>query len=261
MIRAAATAQREQRVFSHQSAAALWGLPNIGPWPDDVHLLVPKTTGGRSDPGVRRHALGVDDRDVTVIDGIAVTTLARTLVDLAATSPVYSAVAALDAAFFTPRFGSGPLITRDAVLDQWDRQGPFRGFRRAHRLIEFAETGAASPSESGSRVTMAVLGFPAPELQHHFLVDGGDAWTDFFWESVRGVGECDGETKYEDPEFLRGRSVAEVVRAEKRREDAIRRQVRGFQRWGSAEAFSPRALRPQLLELGLVPGVPRLRGR
>lgn len=260
-VHAAATAQRSARVFSHQSAAALWGLPSIGPWPSDVHLLVPQATGGRSDPGVRRHALGVVDRDVTTVDGLLVTTLARTLVDIATTMPVYWAVAAIDAALRESPHGPAPMIAKEAVLEQWSVMYPFRGHARASRIIQFAEAGSGSTSKSASRVTIAVLGFPPPILQRHFVIDGRDAWTDFYWESVVGVGECDGDAKYLDPAVLRGRSVEEVVLAEKRREDAIRRQVRGFQRWDSAAAFSPRALRPRLLELGLRPGVPRFRGR
>lgn len=259
-IHAAAATARGTHVFSHESAAALWRLPSLGPWPNDVHVIVPTASGGRSDPGLRRHALGVDERDVAVVDGLRVTSLARTLVDVASTAGVYWAVAALDAALHESPFGPPAMIDRVSVLEQWESMLPFRGHARARRLITFAETGAGSPRESASRVTIATLGFPPPILQQHFIIDGRDAWSDFYWSDEDAAGECDGESKYRDPRMRGGRSVEDVVIAEKLREDAIRRQVRAFTRWTSAEAFSARALRPKLLELGLRPSRPRLRG-
>ena len=259
-VHAAAATGQGTHVFSHESAAALWRLPSLGPWPQDVHVLVPRASGGRSDPGLRRHALGIDERDVTLVDGLCVTSLARTLVDLAATAGVYWAVAALDAALYESPLGSPAMIERATILEQWERMVPFRGHARAHRVIAFAETGAGSPRESASRVTIATLGFPPPTLQKHFIADGHDAWSDFYWPDEDAVGECDGESKYRDPRMRGGRSAEDVVIAEKLREDAIRRQVGAFTRWTSAEAFSARALRPKLLELGLRPSRPRLRG-
>jgi hypothetical protein len=49
-----------------------------------------------------------------------------------------------------------------------------------------------------------------------------------------------------------------VVKAEKDREDAIRRKVTAFARWNSAIATSQYRLRERLIELGLPPGRPRL---
>jgi hypothetical protein len=261
LIRAAATSHADERVFSHQSAAALWGLPSLGPWDASIHLLVPRATGGRSDPGVRRHALGVPDGDVVSREGLLVTTLPRTLVDIATTASVMWAVAAIDAALHVPQFGGEALIARELILEQWERMRPFRGHARARRILEFCAIGSGSTSESASRVGIALLGFPAPELQPHFRVSGRDYWCDFGWKGGRVIGECDGDSKYLDPALRQGRSADEVVLAEKRREDAIRAQVDAFQRWGSAEALSPRLLRQKLLALGLTPGRPRLRGR
>jgi hypothetical protein len=261
LIRASGMGFLDDRVVSHQSAAALWGLPLIGAASQDVHLLVPKATGGRSDPGIRRHALGVSPEDVTVIDGIPVTTLARTLVDVATTEPLYWAVCAIDHALYVDHFSPAPMITKLELLEQWERMLPFRGHARAHHVLSFAETGSGSPSETGSRVSIALAGFPAPVLQQHFVVDGRDVWTDFFWERERAIGECDGQQKYVDPALRGGRTLEEVLLAEKAREDGLRRQVLSFQRWGSAEAFSPTRLRPKLLEMGLRPSAPRLRGR
>lgn len=260
-VRAVALSLGPDAVFSHQSAAALWGLPIVGPWPAEVHLLVDRATGGRSDPGMRRHALGVTEQDFTTIDNIRVTTLARTVIDIAATASLYSAVATADAAIHAPRFGPPPRLTKNDLSAEWERMLPFRGYARARRIVDFAETQSGSTSESTSRVTIALLGLPAPELQRVYLVGGRELPVDFYWDGVDGIGECDGLDKYSNPRLRAGKSIEQVVIDEKLREDALRRQAAGFTRWGSAEAMNPALLRVKLLELGLRQGAPRLRGR
>lgn len=54
-IDAAALALRKDAVFSHYSAARLWGRPIVGPWPPEVHTLTSGDRGGRSAPGIIRH--------------------------------------------------------------------------------------------------------------------------------------------------------------------------------------------------------------
>lgn len=240
-------------VLSHESAAALWGLPIIGPWPHEVHLLVPHASGGRSDPGIRRHAVGVPDAEVIDVGGLLVTTISRTVVDLATTSPLMSAIAAADAALRVPRDeGATPLATKSELWASWASR-EFRGKRRAQRVIEFAEPGAESPLESASRVNMALAGFPRPELQHRIAVDGREYFGDFYWRDEDAWGECDGRVKYLDPNEPNPAATAVAVYREKLREDAIRRRVRAFTRWDATVATSRSRLRQRLLELGLRP--------
>jgi hypothetical protein len=137
---------------------------------------------------------------------------------------------------------------------------PFRGFARALRIIQFAETASGSTSETTSRVTTAILGFPAPELQREYEVNGSRVAVDFYFREVDGIGECDGLDKYTNPALRGGRSAEQVVVDEKRREDALRRQVSAFARWDSREAMTPGLLRVKLLELGLRQSRPRIRG-
>ena len=261
-VRGAALSRRGQAVLSHHSAAVLWGLPMLIGWPSEVHLLTERATGGRSDPGIRRHALGVDARDVTTVDGLLVTTIERTVVDLAATLDLKSAVALVDRALYQDRFGRTPtLTTKEALLATLERMLPFRGSRRARAIIQFGTHLSGSPAESGSRVNIALSGFPEPELQRRFLVDGKECETDFYWLEIDAVGECDGRDKYFNPEYLAGRTPEQVQYDEKLREDGIRRQVHGFARWPASVGMSQYPLRRRLLELGLQPGPQRvLRG-
>src|SRR3954452_20323734 len=78
---AAVRAHGPDAVLSHRSAARLWGIR-----PDnrrDVDVTVPGR-GVRRRPGLHPHGVRkLDQRDVMRIDGILVTTLPRTLLDLA----------------------------------------------------------------------------------------------------------------------------------------------------------------------------------
>ena len=66
--------------ISHTSALALYGLSDIVP--GEVHVTIPRS-GSRRRPGLRIHTAGVPESAVTWREGIRVTTVARTIVDLA----------------------------------------------------------------------------------------------------------------------------------------------------------------------------------
>lgn len=254
LVRATALLQPTSPVMSHQSAAALWGLPVIGPWPAVVHVLIDRATGGRSDPGIRRHALGIDPDHVETIDGVHVTILARTVIEVAATSTLHSAVATADAALHIPRNGTARL-TRAELIEMWQSMLPFRGSRRAREVIEFAESGSDSPMESASRVTIALAGFPRPELQRRFVVEGREFFADFYWEEIDCIGECDGFGKYSNPTMLRGRTVTQAVLDEKRREDLLRSRVSRFVRWEGRDALDSAVIARRLTGAGLRPSI------
>ncbi len=260
-IHAAALELSPSTVFSHESAAAIWGLPIVGARPSAVHTLVPRAGGGRSDEGVRRHALGADVAGTTVHQQLSLTTIERTVIDLAASASLFSAIAAADRAIHVARFNPNPLTTREKLVVEWERLLPFYGSARALKILNFADERSGSTSESTSRTTIALLGFPRPILQREYRIASGLVPVDFYFEEVDAIGECDGEDKYTNPLLRGGRTVEEVVLLEKHRENELRRQARGFARWNSREAMSPRLLRPKLLELGLRQSAPRLRGR
>lgn len=182
-----------------------------------------------------------------------VTTLARTVIDLAVAARVASSVTTADAALHIDRVHPGPpLTTREALLDLWERMQPFRGHAQALRVIEFADGLADTPIESLSRVNMHLIGAPEPELQVEFHdYRGFVGATDFNWEQYLLIGEADGDHKYIDPEYRNGRTAEEVVRDEKKREDRLRALGRKISRWDWAIAISPSRLRAHLLDAGL----------
>ena len=75
----AVLAHGEDAVLSHRSAAALWGIARPGRAPIDV--TSPRGRRGRR--GIAFHECRLDAGDLTVVNSIPVTTVARTLFDLA----------------------------------------------------------------------------------------------------------------------------------------------------------------------------------
>lgn len=250
--------RRFRAVASHWSAAVLHGLPIVGRWPEEVHLTVPGT-GGSVRAGVVRHVRRLDDDDVVEVDGMLVTSVARTVLDTAAVASRFTAVAMADRALLVDRFRRRePLTTKDDLLAHWERMLPFRGHVRSRDVIEFAATRAESPLESVSRVTMRQIGCPQPELQVSHYDDAGFIGdTDFAWPEFGVVGEADGEGKYRDPILRGGRSTEQVVLEEKGREDRLRGLDLKVRRWGWEVACDPARLRNRLASAGLPTGIRR----
>jgi len=63
-----------------------------------VHVTPNRNSGGNRRVVVQVHAAPLTDGDITAIDGVPVTSLARTVLDLCRTLPIEQAVAAGDRA-------------------------------------------------------------------------------------------------------------------------------------------------------------------
>jgi predicted transcriptional regulator of viral defense system len=70
-----------QAVISHDSAMALYDLSDL--LPAQVHVTVPRTASRRR-RGIRLHTKQLSQHDVTRYEGLPVTTIQRTLVDVTA---------------------------------------------------------------------------------------------------------------------------------------------------------------------------------
>jgi hypothetical protein len=255
----AAVRSRTETVFSHWSAAALHGIDILGTWPADLDVSIAAAAGGRSSGTIRRHTRDLAEICTTGWQGHRVTSPLQTAIDLTASLPFVEAVAVADQALWTRRVG-GALVVRDALLAA-AHSLTGRGSARAARAADFASPLADSVRESQSRVMISTMGFPEPELQARFvLLNGREAFTDFFWRDHGHIGEFDGAGKYRDPALLQGRSPEEVLLTEKDREDELRRQVRAFSRWRVPALRSPLLLYDILHGAGL-PTTKRRPGR
>lgn len=251
-VQAVARTRRSRPVLSHESAAVLWNLPLLTV-PGSVHISTTAVTSNRSSGRVTKHLARLDDADVVERDGILVTSIERTVLDLAATTSFAAGVLVADRAILADRWGRvPPLTTRERLLECWARAQPLRAHARTRSVILFAETGSESPLESVSRVSMWSLGCPRPQLQVlHSDQDGDIGWSDFGWQEYDAVGEADGDGKYLDPAIRGNKSIEQVVFAEKLREDRIRALPKRFARWRWNVGVNPDLLRWKLLDLGL----------
>jgi len=240
-VRAAHLVAAEPPVFASLSAAAIWGLPVIGPWPERGQTASAQANGGRSNVHVTRSFVGHPVRWVTV-DGLRVTTLARTVIDIGRTSSLETAVAVADAALRGTVGGVHGTRRRPVSIStlwaELARLGSAPGVAKCRRVLSFADANAASPGESLSRVTMLTLGLPRPILQHDFFDKHGRMTVDFWWPEFRLIGEFDGAAKYLREEYSGEKSIAERLLDEKAREDRLRALDTTVVRWGWAEASS-----------------------
>ena len=211
--------------FSHESAAALLGLPTFGE-ARYIHVFDAERLGSVRYGDVAVHA-SLDARKIVSVGDHFATGIAETVVDLARVLPPAFGLALVDAALATH--------LRIADLSELSAgQRSLRGRRVLDWACENGDERSESPGESVSRAVIGWLGFQVPDLQVEFRGSGYLDRVDFLWPEARAVGESDGYDKYfaEHPEESRERLVAE-----KQREGRLRRHGMHIARWDWAMAM------------------------
>lgn len=218
-VRATMPLLADDAVLSHVSAAVLHGLLLWQVPIGRVQVTRPRPSGGRLHPSIRVRTAPLAPHEVVVLEGLAVTSAARTLVDVLRGVPFEQGVVLADAAL---RSGA---VSLDAFREALARARGWPGVPSARRVGAFADARSESVGESRSRVAIARVGLPAPRPQLVVTRPGGlvVGRCDFGWEERGVVGEFDGRVKY-------GRTLrpdddqdpGDVVFEEKRREDALR---------------------------------------
>jgi predicted transcriptional regulator of viral defense system len=184
---------------SHETAARLHGLDLLGRPSARVILTRPRGAGSRSArPPVRMHTSWLPPDQVTMRNGLKVTTVARTVIDVARTSSFRAGVVVADSALRTGQTTKDELRAVLAGCRQWP------GVGIAARVVDFADKLSESALESIARVLFRDCGLPSPQLQAWV---GGDyqviARVDFFWKQFNTIAEVDGVLKYADPDRAR----------------------------------------------------------
>ncbi len=216
-------------VISHDSAAALHRLDLLHPDVQRIHLTC-RNVGARTASRVVHRGVV----DAVLVDGIRVTTPARTVIDVARSGTATQAFVAVDSAL---RAGA----PREDVLTVAESLGSARGVRRARWAATQATGRAESVGESFSLARMVQRPrFPVPRQQHDVV--GADGLflgrADFAWLDGRIIGEFDGRIKYGarlDPDGT-------ALWDEKRREDRIRAAGAVVARWTWADVEQPERL-------------------
>lgn len=205
----AAAALGPSAVVSHQTAAQLHGLSMLEPPPALLSVTRPPGVGSRSGrPGVRVHCAALPDEHVGGRLAVPVTTVPRTVIDLARALDFRAGVVIADSALQQKLTSKKELR---AVIDACPR---WRGVRRAAQVVDFADSRAESPLESLARVVFADCGLPTPELQVEIRDAEFIGRVDFLWREFRTIAEVDGAGKYDD----RSRATRQLRRDKRLRE-------------------------------------------
>lgn len=171
---------------SHQTAAALWQLDGCQPGP--IHVLT-RRWKRRPNPSVRVHeSTLIPPEDVTVLEGIPVTSRGRTIVDLAAVLPPARVERALDT------HGVDPLEVWECAERLGGRGRPWvvTARRLAARRLE---QGGVAPNLFERRL-LGILeraGLPLPEAQVEIRRPDGSLLgrVDWLYRAGQAVLECD----------------------------------------------------------------------
>jgi very-short-patch-repair endonuclease len=195
-VAAVLTALSPGAVGSHRSAALIHGLDLLGRGdPPEITVTRPPGHGSRSlRRGVSVHAARLPGHHLVVRDGVLLTSVARTVVDLARTGSFTDGVVAADSAL---RSGRTTIAEMNAVLVEC---AGWPGIRRAREVAEFSDANSESALESIGRVAFHERGLPAPRLQAWVGGDQGVVGrADYYWPEHGTIAEADGAIKYADP--------------------------------------------------------------
>lgn len=176
-------------VLSHHSAARLHGLLQSAR--TRIAVTVPRRGNG-SRPGLHIHrSRTLIPADITTVDGIPCTTVARTLLDLAAGEPSRRLQRAVNQAEVLQVFDGF------AIANQLERHPRSSAAAKLRAVLDEYREGEA-PTESNLEDRFVELcqerGLPAPERQVHVMLDDGEPpiKVDFLWREHRLILETDG---------------------------------------------------------------------
>ena len=215
-------------VVTGVAASALHGAE----WVDaDVDIeLVYRHTHACPPAGIVTRNERIAEDEITFVDGIAVTTIARTALDLGRYQSRERAIARLDALMRAAPFSN------EEVLLLAKRYRGARGVKQLRAAIPLVDGGAASPRETWLRLIYVDGGLPKPKTQIPiFDTDGTLLRTvDMGWEEFKVLSEYDGDQHRSDrsqyvkdmrviPKIERLGYIVERVIKEDRRAAILRR--------------------------------------
>ena len=247
--RAALLTARDDAAVSHTTACVvhpLW-LPWAA-WPEreGIHLTVPGVHD-RESSAVRVHGSPLSRDEVAVVDGIRVTSVSRTAIDVARGRPLPDALVVLDSAARRLAAVSGApgefrdlgarAAARSRALAELESgvaaQSGWPGIAAVRAALQHVDLGSESAFESRSRGDMHLARIPRPLVGRYVRGASGALYVaDFLWEELRLIGEADGLGKY----GCGDREVRERLAAERHRQRDL--EDAGFRvfRWDTREA-------------------------
>jgi predicted transcriptional regulator of viral defense system len=181
--------------LSHRSAAAHWGLLSLRG--GAVHVTGERAV--RERPGIIAHCSRLPSDETTTLDGVPVTTVPRTVLDLAVMAPRRSIEQALNEA--ERRQLTDPLSLNDLVARYRGRRG-----LATLRTVLADRTPGITRSELEDRF-LAFLdraGLPRPELNAAIHLDDRFIEVDCVWRRQKLVVELDGRSTHDTADAFYG---------------------------------------------------------
>lgn len=183
---AAVLASGPEAVLSHHSAAALWMLRGYSG--GAVHVTLPsKSTSSKA---IRRHHSPLPADEVTVEYGIPVTSVPRTVLDLAASEPVDGIRSLLRESEYRQLYD--PL----SLWDLLERYPGKRGARKARTALEQLQEEPAGRERSRLEERFALVlrrhRLPPPRFNDWIMAGGKRYLVDCHWPGTSQIVELDG---------------------------------------------------------------------
>ncbi len=183
---AAVLAYGPHAVLSHRSAAGLHGIrPDNRP---NSEVILPSRSA-RPRPGIDVHrSLTLEPTDITTVDGIPCTSVARTLLDLADVVDRRGVERAVDQAEVLRVFDLR------AVEEVLSRAAGRRGAGVLRQVLAEYERPTVTDRDLEERFFALCLkaGIPKPEVNIWIALEDGAVKADFLWREARLVVETDG---------------------------------------------------------------------
>ncbi|CCQ47639.1 putative uncharacterized protein [Pseudarthrobacter siccitolerans] len=173
------------------------------------HIIRPEGAAHLNRPHVIVHRMKLYDDEVTVHQGIPVTTPERTWLDLAELLSVDELVVAGDSCVRVPRpefeGRDMPLCNIADLQRMIDRHKGKRGLRKAKEAIKLVRVGSDSPQETLLRLAVLRAGLPEPELNVPIISADGTRHhePDLSYRKYRIGIEYEGEHHGEEGQIVR----------------------------------------------------------
>lgn len=177
-------------VLSGMSAAAVHGTK----WLDGEQPAELVRADRHSPPNILVRSYDLASHEVCTVNGMQVTSPARTAFDIGRRYPQLRAVPIIDALMAATRLKPAGLI------ELADARPGLRGVRRLRATAALCDGGAESPQESRLRLVLVGAGLPAPETQIAFRDEYGHPFIriDMGWWEWKVAVEYDGVQHWSD---------------------------------------------------------------
>lgn len=218
-------------VIAGLTASALHGAE----WVDD-HLPIELVwSNARRPRGLRTFDMRLRTEEFSLVNGLPMTTPARTAFDIGRRGRLDEAVARLDA------LGNATRLTAEDVYAVARRHRGARGLRQLAAALDLYDPGAASPRETWLRLLLIRADYPRPQTQIPVLSADGrrQYYLDMGCPDLMLAVEYDGGQHWDDPmriayDIQRSEDLDEVgwtrirVVKENRQADVLRRVERAW---------------------------------